>query len=130
MLAEQESIFVHETGLHGTDGYYQRTKSDATILLEHNLSETEKRCILIHEIMHHKYTPDGFTAALFDKFCYAKHEKFVDLKAAEKLMPLEELKKFLKNSPEATIYELADFFSVTERMAHIRIEFLANEGLL
>lgn len=125
--AEQENIYIYETKLALASGYYQRTQQSTTVLIEHSLPEPEKRCILTHELMHHKYTPDGFSPALFDKFCYAKHEKFIERKTAEKLIPKEELINFLENNPEATIWDIADYFCVTERMLRIRIESLKKD---
>lgn len=128
--AEARGINIFEATLRIINGYYRRTKADSTILIDSERTEIEKRCILAHEIEHDQYTVGIFTKAhsFNGKLYQAKHEKFIDRKSAEKLMPLEDIKEYLKNNPEATLYELADFFSVTERIAHIRIEFLVNNG--
>lgn len=128
--AEYKNIYVYEANLDIADGFYQRTNKGAVALINKHLTEAGKRSALTHELMHHEYSAGTSTKAktFHEKLCRSKHEKFIDRKAAEKLMPLEDIRQFLKNTPEATVYELADFFSVTERFMRIRIELLISEG--
>ncbi|HEY3374629.1 MAG TPA: hypothetical protein VGK02_06165 [Candidatus Aquicultor sp.] len=67
---------------------------------------------------------------LRERLYYQQHEKFIDKKAAESLMPVHTMRSFLAKNPEACIYDLAEFFNVSEHLAHVRIEALINEGLL
>jgi len=109
-------------------GYYCRDYQ--LIIVNKNLSSPQKREALAHELAHHDYSAGIAICceSYLESIYQGAHEKFIDRKAAEKLMPIEDVEAYLKNNPEATVYELAEFFSVTERMARIRIESLINKG--
>ena len=131
--AEKHNIFVHETDLRGIDGYYRRTKQKAIMLVEKNLPLAEKRYVIEHELQHHKYTVGTLqnkATTYYDKLYKEAHEKFIDRKAAERLIPLDELKQFIANNPEASVWEVTEFFWVPERLVRIRIESLLLEGKL
>ena len=131
--AEKHNIFVHETGLRGIDGYYRRTKQEAIMLVEKSLSLAEKRYVVEHELQHHRFTVGTLqnkATTYRDKLYKEAHEKFIDREAAERLIPEDELKRYIENNPEATVFDVAEFFCTTERMVHIRIESLLLEGKL
>lgn len=131
--AENHNIFVHETELCGINGYYRRTKQEAIMLVEKSLSFVEKRFVVEHELQHHKYTAGTLQNKAItyrDRLYREAHEKFIDRKAAEKLIPEDKLKNYIEDNPEATVWDVAEFFYTTERMVHVRIESLLLEGKL
>lgn len=122
--AEYRNIYVHETSLDVADGFYRRSSKGAVALINSCLTEAGKRCALTHELMHDEYSVGITTRAktFLEKLYRAKHERFVDRKATEKLIPEQELVDFLTKNPKAAIWDIADYFSVTERYVRIRLE--------
>ena len=130
--AEERSILIFETPISQIKGYYQRTGSYTAILVDSDLSTAEKRSVVAHELAHDRYSagPIKKPKTLRERLYYRQHENFIDKKAAENLMPVHTVRSFLAKNPDATIYDLAEFFNVSEHLAHVRIETLLNEGLL
>lgn len=130
--AEERDILIFETPISQIKGYYQRTVSYTAILVDSGLTTAEKRSVLAHELAHDRYSagPIKEPKTLRERLYYQQHEKFIDKKAAESLMPVHAVYSFLEKNPEACIYDLAEFFNVSEHLAHVRIDTLLNEGLL
>ncbi|MDI6816863.1 MAG: ImmA/IrrE family metallo-endopeptidase [Actinomycetota bacterium] len=88
--------------------------------------------MIAHELAHDRYSagPIKKPKTLRERLYYRQHENFIDKKAAESLMPVHAVRSFLEKHPESTLYDLAEFFNVSEHLAHVRIKALLNEGLL
>lgn len=128
--AEARNIYVCEANLDAVDGFYRRSSKGAVALINSCLTEAGKRCALTHELMHDEYTVGITTRArtFLEKLYRAKHEMFIDRKTAETLITKADLIAYLKNNPEAELWDIAEFFCVTERMVRIRVELFKNEG--
>jgi hypothetical protein len=92
----------------------------------------QKRSVVAHEVAHDMYScgPLEKPGTFAERLAYRKHEFFIDRKAAENLMPEDSVLSFIHSNPDAAIFELAEHFSVTEKLARIRIEALKLEGSL
>jgi Zn-dependent peptidase ImmA (M78 family) len=130
--AEERNIRVFEAPINNIRGYYQRTEDHVAILVDSRMGYAQKRCVVAHEVAHDRYSsgPIRKPETFMERIEYQKHEYFIDRKAAENLMDTDTVLSFIHSNPDAAIYDLADHFSVTERLARIRIEALKLEGLL
>lgn len=82
----------------------------------------EKRCILAEEFCHHCLNCGNI---LRDE----KQEAIARRKAYEMLVPLDELKGVV-DSGCRSVYDLADYFDVTEDVAILAVEHYRSKGLI
>ncbi len=129
-VAESKGLVVREASLSLSYGYLK--KEERLIVVDKNLPENKKQEVIAHELKHYDYPYANKTTfhCYRDVVFYNAHEKFIDRRAAEDLIPLGDLKDFLKENPEAEIWDIADFFGITERYVHIRFESLKNKGVM
>lgn len=96
---------------------------DGTIILSPDIKNTtEKRCVLMEEYCHHRYSVGNI---LRD----AKQEAFARGKAYEQLVPMPTLKKAIKKGC-CTVYEIADHLDVTEEVLMAALDYYKAKGII
>lgn len=131
--ADKLNITVHEAPLSpGLRGFYHRDATCAIILLNRSLTPVQKRCTLAHELEHHHYAVvNNIAEAIFcyrDKINNCKNERMIATKAVLRLIPGDELGRFIEQSPEAVLEDLTEAFDVTLEVAVLRFELLSIKG--
>lgn len=96
---------------------------DGTIILSRGIKNVaEKRCVLMEEYCHHRYTVGN---ALRD----TKQEAFARGKAYERLVPSSKIKEAIKAGC-CTTYEIAEQLEVTEEMLVSALEHYKAKGII
>lgn len=99
----------------GYSGFYK----DAVILIDKNLSETRKAEVLYEELSHHKLTYGEILDQ--SQFNNRKFENYARRDAKESSITLDGIIKAFKQGIH-NLYELANFFGVTESFAQECLE--------
>lgn len=117
LLVEHDYIEVRETDVvpNNLPGVWLGD----LILIKRNLSETRKTEILFEELAHHKLTYGDILDQ--SKFNNRKFENYARRSAKESSIPLEGIIEAFKQGIH-NLYELANFFGVTESFAQECLE--------
>lgn len=115
-------------------GAYWPDAGGGVIVLDRRLSQVERNCVLAHELVHHERgggCGDGFMPESWRPVA-AREEQVVDDIAVERLVPYEQLLRFVvgleSTCVHPEVWHVADEFHVTERAARRALE-LMNQRL-
>jgi Zn-dependent peptidase ImmA (M78 family) len=118
-LTEQENIEVFYTDKLPlrVNAVYDRDRTGAIIILKKDMSRTEERCILAHELGHHYLSAgDGLIIcySIIDRINLSRTEKRANDWAIKHLLPEVEFVNSIREGLE--IWDIAERFDVTEEM--------------
>lgn len=119
LVRERVDLVVHHVHLpHGMHG----GTAGNDIYLDKRLTQRQRRCVLMHELIHWEHQHDGHQPPHV--------EAWVDRLAAIALIDLPDLRDALRWGRSA--WEIAEHLSVTERLLQVRLDHLTEgeRGLL
>lgn len=134
-LAESEGIFIDTCRLpEGVNGYYTKTQLPPVILISNKIqSRSLFRVILAEELGHH-FTGScviGYAGKMTSLMqMNNKIERKALLWSAEYLMPPEQVVQTIWYEGIRNIFELAEYFDVTERFASVALRLYWEQGLI
>ncbi len=115
-----DELIINETELNDLKGIYANTSAGSVILIDKNLTQTEKRCVLAEEVGHH-YTAVGDVTNQ-NNITNIKLENNGRAWAYEELVPLISiLRGYLAHC--SCRFELAEYLNVTEEFLLEAIEY-------
>ena len=90
-------------------------------------SIADELCIVAHEYGHCETGATHYISSPFDLVC--KHEYKADKWAIHKILPIEDIKKAMLSGC-TEVWQLAEYFNVTERFLKRAIQIYQNEEML
>lgn len=113
LVRDRATLVVHHVHLpHGMHGCVRGDH----IYLDKRLTQRQRRCALMHELIHWGHQHDGHQPPSV--------EAWVDQLAAVALIDLPDLRDALRWGSSA--WEAAEHLCVTERLLHVRLEHLTD----
>ncbi|HEK5951148.1 TPA: ImmA/IrrE family metallo-endopeptidase [Staphylococcus aureus] len=124
-MAKYEDLMIQNSHIPISDEYslkrnFKGIYANGVILIDKNLSNAEKHEVLSEELAHHKLTYGNILDQ--DKYNNRKFENYVRRYSYEKVMPLSDIIIAFKQGIH-NLYELANFFEVTEGFAKECIKY-------
>lgn len=113
LVRERVNLVVHH--VHLPDGIHGGTRGDH-IYLDKRLTQRQRRCTLMHELIHWEHDHDGHQPAPV--------EAWVDRLAAIALIDLPDLRDALQWGSGA--WEIAEHLWVTEHLLTVRMDHLTE----
>ncbi|MDT0739770.1 ImmA/IrrE family metallo-endopeptidase [Staphylococcus chromogenes] len=123
-MAKYEDLMIQNSHIPISDEYslkrnFKGIYADGVILIDKNLSNAEKHEVIAEELAHYKYTYGNILDQ--SQFNNRKFENYARRYSYEATMPLSGIVKAFKQGVH-NLYELANFFEVTEDFAQECIE--------
>lgn len=117
LKAEEAGIGVVEKNMRDS---FKGLYSDNAILINSNLSDTEKACIMAEELGHHFTTVGNILDQ--SKIINRKQETLARRWGYEKRIPLEDIAKAIKDCCRS-IYDISEYLNIPEWYIEEAIEF-------
>lgn len=124
--ADKLKVDIYEKRLpFGIQGFYVSEGLDKFIVVDSNLTEIKKNCVIAHELIHHRKTPGHQAIAYFsvtEAIPTRKAERKVEKETALALISERELEEALAKAGDRTEWEIAEELGVTVDVLRLRIE--------
>ena len=126
---EEEDISVFSFGIEGVKAVTIEADNKYGVFINRKeiLNSDDEFCVLAHEYGHCVSGATHNTHSSFDLVC--KHEYRADRRAVLEFLPVEQIKKAIKNGSQ-NLYEIADYLDMPEQFVEKAIRHYTCMGMI